>query len=153
VQIFGERTHYELKRLGEKYQDVVIDAGGRDSVELRAAMVTAQKLYTPLLPSQFDAWTLDKMAYLLKEVRAFNPNLTAKGVLNRVSTNPQVSEAIEAQEYLSEFDGIDLAKTVIRDRIAFRRAVRDGLSVVEMDRKDEKAIQEIEAFYREVFYE
>ena len=47
--------------MAAKYRDIVIDAGGRDSVELRAAMTVADALYIPIQASQFDVWTLDQM--------------------------------------------------------------------------------------------
>ena len=39
---------------------------------------------------------------------------------------------------------------MIRDRIAYRKAARSGLSVVELEQPDSKANSEIEDFYREV---
>ena len=41
--------------------------------------------------------------------------------------------------------------SVVRDRIAYRKAARDGLSVVEMKPSDVKASREMNAFYMEVF--
>jgi hypothetical protein len=49
--------------------DIVIDAGGRDSVELRAAMTVADVLYIPIQASQFDVWTLDQMNVLVEQAR------------------------------------------------------------------------------------
>ena len=49
------------------------------------------------------------------------------------------------------FEHLDLAVNVIRDRIAYRKAARDGLSVAEMKQTDSKAINEMNAFYSEVF--
>ena len=40
---------------------------------------------------------------------------------------------------------------MIRDRIAYRKAARDGISVAEMKQTDSKAINEMNAFYSEVF--
>ena len=41
IQKFGKGLQVEVKDLASRYQDIIIDAGGRDSVELRAAMVVA----------------------------------------------------------------------------------------------------------------
>ena len=38
VQKFGKGLEKELYALSEKYDDLIIDAGGRDSAELRASM-------------------------------------------------------------------------------------------------------------------
>jgi chromosome partitioning protein len=40
---------HALRDLTQRYNDVVVDAGGRDSEELRTALVAVQKVYVPLL--------------------------------------------------------------------------------------------------------
>lgn len=57
IQKFGKGLPNEVKDLEHRYQDIIIDAGGRDSVELRSASVATQKVYIPIQPSQFDIWT------------------------------------------------------------------------------------------------
>ena len=52
---------------------------------------------------------------------------------------------------LDEFENLTLAETVIRDRIAYRRAVREGKSVLEMKPQDGKAAAEMTNLYEEVF--
>ena len=41
VHIMGKYLHSEIENLASKYAVVIIDAGGRDSVELRSAMVSS----------------------------------------------------------------------------------------------------------------
>ena len=41
--------------------DIVIDAGGRDSTALRAALVLADHVLIPLQPRSFDLWALNDM--------------------------------------------------------------------------------------------
>lgn len=155
VQKFGKGLQAEVQDLAKRYQDVVIDAGGRDSVELRAGLVVADKAYIPIQPSQFDIWTLDRMDELVGSAQGFNPNLRAWVVISRVSTNPSVHESQDAQEILADFSHLKLSGVVIRDRIAFRKAAREGLCVDELKPKDKdkKASEEVEALYREVFDE
>ena len=151
IQKFGKGLQGELQDLAGRYQDIIIDAGGRDSVELRSAMVVAHKAYVPIQASQFDIWTLAQMNDLIVTAQGFNPNLCAWVVINRGSTNPFVTETAEAVEILSDFKHLGLASSVVRDRIAYRKAVRDGLSVVEMKPSDAKASREMTEFYIEVF--
>jgi chromosome partitioning protein len=153
VQKFGKGLQTEVMDLAKRYQDIVIDAGGRDSVELRAGLVVADKAYIPIQPSQFDIWTLDRMEALVSSAKGFNPNLGAWVVISRVSTNPSVHEFQDAQEILADFENLQLSGSVIRDRIAYRKAARDGLSVDEVKPKDPKAAEEIEGLYTEVFDE
>ncbi|CAI8982490.1 AAA family ATPase [Methylocaldum szegediense] len=153
VQKFGKGLQSEVQDLAKRYQDIIIDAGGRDSVELRAGLVVADKAYIPIQPSQFDIWTLDRMDELVSSAQGFNPNLRAWVVISRVSTNPSVHESQDAQDILAEFSHLILSGVVIRDRIAYRKAARDGLCVDELKPKDPKASEEIEALYQEVFSE
>jgi chromosome partitioning protein len=153
VQKFGKGLQAEVQDLARRYQDIVIDAGGRDSVELRSGLVVADKAYIPIQPSQFDIWTLDRMDELVSSAQGFNPNLRAWVVISRVSTNPSVHESQDAQEILADFSHLDLSGVVVRDRIAYRKAARDGLCVDELKPKDPKASEEIEALYAEVFSE
>jgi|APFre7841882724_1041349.scaffolds.fasta_scaffold98745_2 chromosome partitioning protein len=153
VQKFGKGLQTGVQDLARRYQDIVIDAGGRDSVELRAGLVVADKAYIPIQPSQFDIWTLDRMEELVSSAHGFNPALRAKVVISRVSTNPSVHEFRDAQELLAEFAHLALSGVVIRDRIAYRKAARDGLCVDEVKPRDPKASEEIEALYVEVFDE
>ena len=150
IQKFGKGLQEEVQDLDGRYQDVIIDAGGRDSVELRAAMVVAHKACVPIQASQFDVWTLGRMNDLVVTGQGFNPSMRAWVLINRGSTNPSVTEIAQAGEALGDFEYLALATSVIRDRIAYRKATRDGISVAEM-KSDPKAINEMNALYTEVF--
>lgn len=151
VQKFGKTLGADIRAMATKYTDVIIDAGGRDSVELRAAMTIADALYIPIQASQFDVWTLDQMDTLVEQAGAINERLRAFTVLNRASPNPSVKEAQDAQAALAEYEHLRPASAIIRDRIAFRKAAREGCTVGELAERDPKAVGEITTFYEEVF--
>lgn len=151
VQKFGKGLQAEVKDLAGRYDDVIIDAGGRDSVELRSALVVAEKAYIPIQASQFDIWTLGRMNNLVETARGFNPDLEAGVVISRASPNPVVRESQEAQEILSDFVHLEMCEIVIRDRIAYRKAARDGICVDELSPRDHKAVAETDALFRQVF--
>lgn len=151
VQKFGKGLAAEVRDLVKRYQDIIIDAGGRDSVELRAAMVVAHKAYIPIQPSQFDIWTLNKMDVLVEGSKEFNPNVQARVIISRSSTNPSVHESDDAVEILNDFANLSLANTGIKDRIAYRKAASGGLGVSELKPKDAKAVEEMDALYKEAF--
>ena len=151
IQKFGKGLVGELHDLDDRYQDLIIDAGGRDSVELRGAMVAAEKVIIPLQASQFDVWTLERMAELVDQAEGLNPQLEAFVVINRASSNPVVGETNDARAYLEDFNRIALLSTVVRDRIAYRRAAAEGMAVNEMPKRDGKAVAEMQLLYAEVF--
>jgi chromosome partitioning protein len=151
LQKFGKGLQAEVRDLMHRYQDIIIDAGGRDSLELRAGLVAAERAFIPIKPSQFDIWTLGRMDDLVRTAHGFNPALQAWVVISQASTNPSVTEAAEAKNLLSEFEHLRLANTIIRDRITYRKATRDGLCVKEMKPADPKAVDEIKKLFEEMF--
>ena len=153
LQKFGKGLQAEVQDLAKRYQDIIIDAGGRDSIELRAALVVADKAYIPIQPSQFDIWTLDRMDDLVSTAQGFNPDLRAWVLISRSSTNPSVHDSEDTTEIMSDFSHLALSKVVVRDRIAYRKAARDGLCVDELKPKDSKAVEEIGTLFKELFGE
>ncbi len=149
VQHYGNLFH-SVQDLRTRYTHVVIDAGGRDSEELRSAMVLADKLYSPAKASQSDLWTIDHLARLVDLARGFNPKLDARVLVSMAPTNPRINEERSATEMLSEFsERIQLSSHVTRERKAYRDAMREGKGVIETS--DAKAIAEIESIAKEIY--
>lgn len=151
VQYFGKGFTNQVKDLARRYDDIIIDAGGRDSTELRDSFLIADLVVIPLSPSQYDIWTLSRMHELVEKSLSFNPNLKVFIVINRASSNPTIKEASEAKMALEEFTSLTLSSAIIKDRIAFRKGVPNGLAVNELIPLDDKAINEITILYREIF--
>lgn len=153
IQKFDKGVRTETLFLKEKYQDIIIDAGGRDSLELRGSLLVADKVIFPLRPSQFDLWTLGRLNTLIEIAGEVNDKLKIYLLINQAHTNPVVKEVEEARQLISEFPKFTLLKTLICERISFRRATIRGMSVVEYLPEDQKAADEIRNLYREIFYE
>src|SRR5208283_6242858 len=143
VQKFGKSLAKDVIDLASRYEDILIDAGGRDSLELRYSLGVADRVYVPIQPTQFDLMTLDQMDRLVEQAQALNPNLEAFVVINRASTNPTVSDTQEARDLILEFEHLTSVNTTLRERVAYQRSVREGLSVVEVPFPDPKAITEM----------
>ena len=152
VQKFGKGLASQVRDLAERYDEIIIDAGGRDSMELRYSLGVSDRVYIPVQPFQFDIWTIRQMDELVEMAQGLNENLQAFIVLNRVSTNPAVREDLETREFFEEeeFQHLSLLDSILRDRIAFRKSGRDGLSVVEW-KQDKKAADEMNQLYKEVY--
>ena len=151
IQKYDKAVRTEISELKKKFSDIIIDAGGRDSPELRGALLVCDKAIFPLRPSQFDLWTLGRLNTLVEVALEINENLKAYVVINQSSPNPAVREAEEMKEFLSEFENINLMKSVICERIVFRRAALNGMAVTEYKPEDIRANEEIKALYREIF--
>lgn len=147
IQRTGE-LYKPLLALAEHYSDVIVDAGGHDSVELRGALVAADRLYSPVRASQSDLWTLDYMSTLVAQAKAMNGRLSAFLLLTMAPTHPNVSDTRDALELLAEYPAFGVCTTVIRDRRAYRDATFHGRGVLEMG--DPKASSEVESLLLEV---
>lgn len=152
VQKYGKLITKDILDLAKRYEDIIIDAGGRDSYELRASMVAADVLYIPVQASQFDIWTLEGMAELVEQSQALNPNTKAFVIINRASPNPAVSESAEAEKLLHDFENLTFSGVILRDRIVYRRAAAIGKGVEEIKPLDAKAVTEITKLYNRVYH-
>lgn len=132
------------------YDVVIVDSAGRDSAELRSALLAADLLYIPTQASQFDLETMDDMASILEEIEEHNPPLQAFTLITQVPTTFGSLEFKEASNFLKDsFSKImPLARSVIRSRKAFRVAPRNGASVIEWS--DNSAKAEIQVLVQEI---
>jgi chromosome partitioning protein len=142
---------HAVRDISKRYDEVIIDAGGRDSEELRTALVAAHVVYVPLRASQPDLETSVHMNELVTLARGMNPSLDARLIISMAPTNPVINEAKQAQELLRELPVFNLSDTIIRERKVYRDAISDGLGIVEMN--NPKAIAEIEALANEIYGE
>ena len=148
VQRTGEVAS-TLRDLARRYQVVVVDAGGRDSREMRSAMAVANLLLVPTRASQADLETFPKMNELIGLARGLNPELKALAVLSIAPSNPVIREVEGARQLLAEFDQLELADTIIRDRKVYRDALLAGKGVTELDNSQARA--EIQLLAQEFF--
>lgn len=100
IQLAGAAVRSQVLAMRDKFDDVVIDAGGRDTAGLRAALTVTDIALIPFQPRSFDVWTLDKMAALVTEAKLINPALQALAVIN--CADAQGLDNREAAETLAE---------------------------------------------------
>ena len=146
VQLAGKAARDELSRLAGKYEDVVIDTGGRDTTSQRAALSVADMYLVPFNPRSFDVWTVEKVARLIEEIRTINPNLKAFAFLNRA--DPRGSDNEDAAEALREEEAFDYLDAQLGNRKAFSNASAQGMGVMELHPQDKKATTEFENLFK-----
>jgi len=117
----------------KRYQDIIIDAGGYDSVELRSALMIADVIVAPVQPSQADLETFGNLNELVENANAMRPGVIKSiAVISRAPTHHLVTETEEAQEFLDEHTDFSLADQVIHDRKVYRDAMYEGKGVIEL---------------------
>ncbi|MDC0865223.1 division plane positioning ATPase MipZ [Rickettsiaceae bacterium] len=133
----------------KRYSFVIIDSGGRDSTELRSAMIACDVFYTPIKPSQIDIDTLGKMNELVEHASALNKKLRSFALITHAPTNPNMDDKKETEEILSKMPNFINSNVFITYRSSYWRTMGKGLSVLEYT--DDKAKNEILSLGSEVF--
>lgn len=134
-----------------KWDDIIIDAGGRDSTALRAALMLSDVLLVPFAPRTYDVWALDDMAGLVEEARSIRDGLSCYAVMNLADPGDRSQDNIEAAAAVAEVPGFVYLPHSVRRRKAFSNAGGLGLSVAEMRPRDPKAVAEISSLFGAVF--
>jgi chromosome partitioning protein len=149
VGLYGAALRTQVRQLTPKYDDIIIDVGGRDTASLRAALTVADVLLIPVQPRSFDIWALDQIAALVKEAREINPDLRALTLLNAADAQGRDNaEAIEALRELADIKPLD---AFIVRRKAFPNAAAQGRGVTEQQPRDPKAVEELTAVAHAAF--
>jgi chromosome partitioning protein len=149
IKLTGPSVRTQVQRLADKYEDIVIDTGGRDTTSQRAALTLADLLLVPFVPRSFDVWTIERVSSLIAEMQPANPKLKAFTFLNRA--DPRGQDNNDAAEVLKETAGLTFIDVVIGSRKAFGNAAAEGLAVSELRAVDPKALEGIMMLYRYVF--
>lgn len=140
-----------VKDLSNRYQVVIVDAGGRDSKEFRTALAVADICLTPFVPSQHDVDTLPLVDDLIEQIKVYNPNLKGFAIFSNCPQNRSAREK-RVQEYRDilqeELSQLQLMNAYIVNRIAYTDTASSGRGVTEMN--DAKASYEIKALAKEL---
>lgn len=147
----GPLLRAQVQQQRSKWQDIIIDAGGRDSTALRAALMLSDVLLVPFAPRSYDVWALDDMAGLIDEARSLRDGLTCFAVMNLADPGERSSDNAEAAAAVAELEQFEYLDTPIRRRKAFSNASGAGLSVDEITPRDAKACGELHALQARIF--
>lgn len=150
IKLNGKAIAKEIPAFAQKFDDIIIDVGGHDSISQRASLTVADLLLLPVFPSSFDTWVIESVNTLVSEASLINPKLKAYCFLSRADVtgkqNDDTSEIL-----IDEYSEIEFIDCPIKNRKVFRNASGLGLSVVEFKPKDQKAVEEVTKLYETVF--
>ena len=147
----------EIERMNKAFDSIIIDTGGRDSKEMRKAMLKSNLVIIPTIPSQYDVPVLESMLEIYDESRQVNEKLLAFVLVNRASPNPFLHKDLEnLKEFVATirtekgFDNVMLLENSLFERQAYKKAVVEGKSIKEFCAANDKALQDFENFYQEI---
>jgi chromosome partitioning protein len=149
VALQGGAVRSEVRKLAPKYDDVIIDVGGRDTGALRAALTVGERVLVPIQPRSFDVWSIEGMAELVSEAREINPSLDAMSMLNAADVQGRDND--DAAAVLQETAAIRFVAATLVRRKAFPNAAAAGKGVVEFTPRDRKAVTELTALAKAAF--
>ena len=169
VNILGKHLNSELDRMASRYASIIVDVGGRDSVELRSALVaqSVSNWFSPIQPSEFDMDTLETIEELSELSQTYNSNLQTHIILNACSTHAQTKTTDEAKNIIKEsFPSLHICNTTIGHRVSFKYSISHSCSVVEFEANEyknlppyraqkylHKASNDIISLYEEIYHE
>lgn len=133
-----------------KKSEVIVDVGTADFEAMKAALKLADRVITPVPPSQADIWSTQRFIKIIREQCGADNMPNVLGFINRADTHRGVRETDEAEEALDYLKSIKHIELRLYQRTAYRRSFSEGLAVFEMQ-PTSKASQEILALARYLY--
>ncbi len=140
----GRAVRDQVRTLAPRFQDTVIDVGGRNTDSLRAALMVADRLIVPVPAASFEVWEVETIDELVGAAKTMNPKLDAASVLSMADHRRSRNNA-EAIVALRDAEHITYSGVIIHSRVAWQEAQAAGRAVFEMPRPDPKATAEVDA--------
>jgi chromosome partitioning protein len=144
--LIGKAIVSEGKALASGFANTVVDAGGRDSVGLRSALLLAQRAIIPIGASNLDAAAMTDLLTIVELAKEFNEALDVRVLLTRIDTRSR--DTGEMLAYLQE-QQLTVLTARVCERVAYRRAIGEGAIVHELG-KDAQAMAEMDALIAQV---
>lgn len=157
----GDSLQVDIFDYCDKYDAVVIDSGGYDSVELRSAMLTPclDLMIIPLKPGHIELNALVAMDRHVRNTLIYNRHLKAKCLFNQVIHNKFSTDLQESRDFINDdLENLSVMDTVLHHRLNYSRSMGHGKSVLEYEgeprkNKCRKATDEMLNLYQEIMGE
>lgn len=140
----------QVRRQATKYDEVIIDVGGRDTEALRVVLLLADAVLIPIQPRGLDVWALGAISGLVEGARATRDGLRAMAMINLADPGVSADNA-DAAAALADFPSLERLEAQLVRRKAFANAAAHGMAIDELSPIDPKAVQEFDALVRACF--
>jgi len=140
------KIHREVKKFINDYDYIFIDCPPAvDSPIPQSAFLISDLVLVPILPSPLDIWATVGIKETILNMKEINETLDSRLILNQCQ--PRTTLAKEIMDILPNF-GIELAKSILRQRQVYRQSAVFGQIV--HDFKNKEAIKEVNSLTNEV---
>lgn len=138
----SEQTTTGLKNeawaLAEESDLVVIDCAGKDGKVLRTALLVADLVVVPVIPSSPDAWAYEQFFQVLEDAAVTRGEMEVRVVFNQCEPRTKLEK--KAREIIEDLGQV-ISKVTIKRRVAWREAFGEGLGVSEYQAKSAAALE------------
>lgn len=136
-----EKIHREIKNFIPDYNFILIDCPpAADSPIAQSALCIADLAIVPILVSPPDLWASIAIKDIINKSKIINNSLISRLLINQYKPNLAITKEIE--ELLKKFN-IDIFKTKLGDRTAYKESAAIGGSVFNLSIKTHIAKDEI----------
>jgi chromosome partitioning protein len=143
----------DILHRSEKYDRVIVDVGGRDSVAMRQVLLAAEVVIIPTTTGQESTDALEQMIEAVEDARGVNEDLQAFILVNLCPSDLHDTTATITAEGLAKlYEGKAVVlDTRIKHRKAWLQSGYEGNAIWEMANKGEnKAAGEFESLIKEL---
>jgi len=128
----SNKTLMLLPKSSDITSEVVIDVGTQDMHAFRQAIIKADRILIPVMPSQADVWATQRFLRLVKDLREDNlPELLV--LINRGDKNPENSDTMDTHEILGTIKELSVIDYVLHDDEDYRSALFEGQACFELN--------------------
>lgn len=139
-----------LEQLKEKYEVILVDVPGRNSMEMLSAMLVADLAICPSECSQADLDTLPELNEQVSRAIELNPNLKVYIYQTRAYTNAKVKDK-ERKDFIDsvkQYEIFNLLNSVNYLRKIYKDMIPEGKAIVEYNNND--AFDEVKSLFNEI---
>ncbi|MBQ8819487.1 MAG: AAA family ATPase, partial [Campylobacter sp.] len=124
----GDSLGSDLTLIKSSFDSIIIDTVGRDSKEMRKAILHSDVVIIPTTASSLDTKVINYMIEIIKGAKDFNENLLTYIVVNKATTNKFLSNELDIlrsdlKDIIGENQDIFLLNHQISERVAYKRAI------------------------------
>jgi chromosome partitioning protein len=140
--------HRQLPKIRKDYDFIVIDTPPHAEAVARSAIIAADLVIIPVLPSPVDLWSAATTRKIVLDAQVQRPEVECRLLLSRVV--PHTSLAEETLEALEAFD-IPIFTTRLHQRQAYPRSALRGCTVLDLEAKTGgQAAEEVRKLTQEI---
>ena len=134
-----------VDQLDENHDFVIIDGTPSLGEMTTRVILASDLLIVPILPSGHDIRSMQLFFERYEQAKEFRENIPIYFFINQFSENIKLHQSI--RDLLNDF-GVEVLETKFNRRVAYAETSVNGKGVIE--HTDEKAIQEVTEFTREI---